>query len=308
MDLRSVGARVAKVAVLGVLLALVGAFAVYAVPELVGAEHSFVVLSSSMTPAMAPGDVVIVDDADPATIREGDVITFTRSEEPAPTTHRVIDVERREGRLAFETKGDAVPEPDQNPVPASNVVGTVALTVPYIGHVVLFAETTPGYVFLVGVPMVLLVATEVWSLAKRYRRESAAEATAESESNAGSAVDAEPDSDGDADESSSGADAQADPDGGDAGHDDATATVAVHPSDLTATSLVLAFVVPYAIYVAVSLPTPVTITVAFASGFSLVAVGGLWLVERLSAHGPPETGGEPAPDSVTDGGASGEVE
>jgi len=38
-----------------VLLALIAPFVVYAVPATVGAEASYVVLTASMTPAIAPG-------------------------------------------------------------------------------------------------------------------------------------------------------------------------------------------------------------------------------------------------------------
>lgn len=149
-----------------VLVAVVAPFVIYAVPAVVGAEHSFVVLSGSMEPALSPGDAVVVDETDPADIEEGDVITFARSSGDTAVTHRVVDVREEDGRPVFETKGDANDDPDRQPVPAENVVGSVALTIPMIGHVVQFTNTPLGFVALVLLPLGLLAATEAWSFAR----------------------------------------------------------------------------------------------------------------------------------------------
>jgi signal peptidase len=157
--------------VVGVLLliAIVIPFVIYAMPITVGADHSFVVLTASMTPAIAPGDVVIVADRDPATIGEGDVITFTRGDNEIPVTHRVTAIVESASGVAFETKGDANSDPDASFVPASNVVGTVILTIPYIGYVIQFTNTPYGFAALVAVPIGLFVVSELWTL---YRQQS----------------------------------------------------------------------------------------------------------------------------------------
>jgi signal peptidase len=346
----------ARVLGLLVLLGVVAPFAVYAVPDLVGAEHSFVVLSGSMAPAISPGDAVVVDADDPATIQEGDVITFVRSESESPTTHRVVDVTRQDGRLAFETKGDANEDPDAGLVPAANVVGTVAVTIPVIGHVVQFANTPVGFVLFLGLPLGALAVTEVWSLAKRYRAatesapETAQTGPGQDEESPDRTDDASPadedEKEGDdiaavtAERSNEAPDERAD-----AGNDDAAATapenapadaesvaqdergtetddgdetetVTVHPSDLTATTALLAVTAPYAVYVAVQLRSALAFAVAFASGFLLLAAGGLWVTERLAVDSAAETGTEQnvdtervdgvedaSPDAATDGGA-----
>jgi signal peptidase len=48
-----------------VLVALVVPFVVFAVPQVVGAEHSYVVLTSSMSPTYEAGDGVIVNEIPP---------------------------------------------------------------------------------------------------------------------------------------------------------------------------------------------------------------------------------------------------
>ena len=158
--------RAANVLGIVLLIALVAPFAAYAAPEVVGADESFVVLTASMTPAIAPGDVVIVAERDPAAIAEGDVITFVRGTSNVPVTHRVIGVTGEGATLAFETMGDANEGPDPGLVPAGNLVGTVTLTIPWIGYVIQFAGTQVGFVALVLLPFGLLAVTEIWSIVR----------------------------------------------------------------------------------------------------------------------------------------------
>jgi len=173
--------KVANIVAVLLLIAIVVPFVIYSVPAVVGADYSFVVLTASMTPAIAPGDVVIVAERDSTTISTGDVITFTRGTSEVPVTHRVTAVTETGGQLAFETKGDANSDPDASAVRADAILGTVILSIPFIGYVIQFTNTPTGFITLVVVPIGLLVASELWTL---YRGRSqkptvAAESTAE---------------------------------------------------------------------------------------------------------------------------------
>ncbi|MFC7046675.1 signal peptidase I [Halobacteriaceae archaeon GCM10025711] len=157
-------------ALVGLLLVVLVPFAVVGVPQLALADHSYVVMSSSMSPDIAAGDVVIVRSVPPETIQEGDVITFGDASGPESlTTHRVVDVTERDGTRYFTTKGDANEEADRQPVPASSVVGRVAFHIPYIGHVVLFAQTQAGLALMVILPGILLAVSEMWNLVQVVR-------------------------------------------------------------------------------------------------------------------------------------------
>ncbi len=150
--------------VLAVLV--VALFVIQAAPWLVGADSSYVVLSSSMEPTLSPGDSVVVDDVDPSTLEAGDVITFVRSDESTPVTHRIVEVVDGEDGLAFRTRGDANDDPDPALVPATSVTGEVWFAIPYVGHVVLFANTPTGLAVLVGVPVVAFIASELYTFAR----------------------------------------------------------------------------------------------------------------------------------------------
>jgi len=163
----SSGRTALRVLAVVLLVVVVAPFVVTGMPAVIGAEESFVVLSGSMNaepePIIQPGDVVIVDGVNPATIEEQDIITFTTGSEE-PVTHRVVNVTEENGQVAFRTKGDANEDADQQLIGPDQVIGEVILVLPLIGHVVNFANTTQGFVLLVLLPIGLLVLSEIWNL------------------------------------------------------------------------------------------------------------------------------------------------
>jgi signal peptidase len=158
--------------VLVLVLSVVAPFAVFGVPQLVGADRSYVVLSGSMEPYMAAGDAIIVAAGPAASIRQGDVITYQRGGD-IPTTHRVVERVTDEQGVAFRTMGDANEDLDPALVRPASVVGEVVLVIPYIGYVVQFANTPIGILSLVVVPIGLLVVSELWRYVASRRRRNA---------------------------------------------------------------------------------------------------------------------------------------
>lgn len=158
--------RVARVLLLVVGVAIVCIFIASAVPAVAGADQSFVVQSSSMSPSIKAGAVVFVSDVDPGDVSAGDVVTFTQNSERdgVRVTHRVIDVLDQEGDIAFRTKGEANEEADPQLVTEGALVGRVDFHVPLVGYVIAFAGTQLGLVSLVVVPALLLVALELRDL------------------------------------------------------------------------------------------------------------------------------------------------
>ena len=277
--------RILNIAGFLLLIAVVAPFFVHAVPGAVGADHSFVVLSGSMEPEISPGDVVVVQETDPESIEEGDVITFAEEGEEVPVTHRVIDLQEHDGAIAFETQGDANPEPDASLVPPENVLGSVIFTIPVIGYVIQFGGTPLGLALLVGLPVALLLVSEAIAFSKSII-----------ESNAtNSSGNPTPDSGPTQLESDSGSNSV------DAAGADEEFTVRVE--DLTITLGILVLVAPYSIYVAIQLPTAVSLTAAFAATFSMLGLGSMWLLARYStdlASLVPETSENDTPTDVED--------
>lgn len=131
----------------------------------------YVVLSGSMTPAIPVGSIVIAVPTDPKDIQVGDVISFTREgeagREPITITHRVNKILDTESRFpSFETKGDANPVPDADPVRYLGPAGKVIGWVPHVGQFFLFGRTQQGRTLLLMVPGVLLAVSFLWTIWK----------------------------------------------------------------------------------------------------------------------------------------------
>ncbi|TMT85308.1 hypothetical protein E2L06_01285 [Haloterrigena sp. H1] len=80
------------------------------------------------------------------------------------------------------------------------------------------------------------------------------------------------------------------------GQTDGPPLLAIHPTDLATTTIVLVLVTPYAAYVAFQLRTVLTFSIAFASLLFALATGGLLLAERVSKDDRPR----PSPDGETE--------
>lgn len=89
------------------------------------------IVSGSMTPQIAVGDVVIVKKVSMEEIEMNDIIQFRVDN--FSVTHRVIAMGEDEGRLYFITKGDANDNADSQPVYNEQVMGKVVYVVPKIG-------------------------------------------------------------------------------------------------------------------------------------------------------------------------------
>lgn len=153
--------KIAEVVAILLIFGIVIIFIVSSLPALAGADESYVVQSSSMSPSIETGAVVFVSGVPAEQIQQNDVITFEQAGEGQRVTHRVVEIIERDGTTEFVTKGDANKDPDPSPVPASAVVGRVAFHVPLMGYVVAFANTQLGLLTLVVLPALLLIVLEL---------------------------------------------------------------------------------------------------------------------------------------------------
>jgi signal peptidase len=159
-----------KKAILVLLLMIsIAPLVAFIAPQTVGADHSYVVLTSSMSPTVHAGDVVFVSEVNPTKIEKGDIITFDPergplSEQNELITHRVVDVKEKSNKLHFVTKGDANDSPDPVSVAADNVIGRMTFQLPLIGHIIAFAGSRLGMLLLIVIPAGLLGVLEIRDL------------------------------------------------------------------------------------------------------------------------------------------------
>ena len=113
------------------------------------------IISPSMEPEYMVGDLIYVKKVDPATIKEGDVITFIVNEDLVVGTHRVVRVDVENQR--FYTKGDANDVEDGEPVHFNNVIGVPQFSIPMLGYVSDFVQNPPGMYITIGVGVLLIL-------------------------------------------------------------------------------------------------------------------------------------------------------
>ena len=120
-----------------------------------------IVRGNSMFPVLQNGELVVFRGVgDPYNIRNGTIIVFVEGDAPVNSLsylvrpvviHEVIGrIVNQYGRVYYETKGVNNPYPDPGLTPASNIVGTPVLEVPYAGFILLFFSSPEGLVALIG--------------------------------------------------------------------------------------------------------------------------------------------------------------
>ncbi len=117
-----------------------------ALPRLLGYQ-TYTIVSGSMEPAIPTGSLVWAKTADPAALVPGDVVVYATGA-AAPVTHRVVQNDTDSAALI--TKGDANDAPDLAPVPYRDVVGRVALHLPWLGLFLPAFATAAGKASLLG--------------------------------------------------------------------------------------------------------------------------------------------------------------
>lgn len=98
-----------------------------------------IIASGSMRPTMDVGDIAITVQTTPDKIKVGDIIQYWRVGEPAPTIHRVIEINRAGGTTYIVTKGDANTAPDE-PIMATKTLSKVVFTIPKIGWISIYLK------------------------------------------------------------------------------------------------------------------------------------------------------------------------
>lgn len=99
------------------------------------------VLTGSMRPAFAPGDLLITAPKSVADLQPGQVAIFTPPGETAPYAHRITAIAGTPEQPVLTTKGDANPAADKWRAKLDKTqVPVVVATVPHVGSALLWAQ------------------------------------------------------------------------------------------------------------------------------------------------------------------------
>lgn len=131
----------------------------------------YTIISQSMTPTIKVYDIIINKTTTSSDeIEVGDIITFHSTSKlysERIVTHRVIEKRtNEEGIVEFRTQGDNNLSPDDTYVPYSNVIGEVIFKIPQLGRLQFLLTSAGGWLLIVIVPALILVALDVIKLYK----------------------------------------------------------------------------------------------------------------------------------------------
>ncbi len=157
---------------------------------------AFIVLSDSMSTVdgdaskgyFDAGDLVLVKEVDPSTLKEGDIIAYTSTNTEnfgETVTHMIKSLTTdAEGNPGFITYGTSTGSEDANVVTYTYVLGKYESRIPGVGAFFTFLKTTPGYIVCIFLPFLLLILMQGFNsirLFRKYKAEQMAEIEAQRE-------------------------------------------------------------------------------------------------------------------------------
>lgn len=150
---------------------------------------AFIVLSDSMSATdFDAGDLVLVKEVDPTTLKEGDIIAFTSQNQEnygKIVTHKIRRLTRdANGDPGFVTYGTTTNSDDAAVVTFPFILGKYQFSLSGVGNFFYFLRSTQGYIVCILIPFVLLILYQGLNCVKifrRYKAEQMAELQAEKE-------------------------------------------------------------------------------------------------------------------------------
>lgn len=129
------------------------------VPQVLG-YSVFRVMTGSMEPEIPEDSLLVVKKTPPEDIVPGDVISFFSPDpmlEGAVNTHRVVRIEKENGRIQFITKGDANVIEDAYPTDGSALVGRVVFKSYGLGKTVSLLSNPLVFGTIILLPLLVIL-------------------------------------------------------------------------------------------------------------------------------------------------------
>lgn len=149
----------------------------------------YIVLSDSMSATdFDAGDLVLVKETDPATLKEGDIIAYISQDSEnygATVTHKIRRATTdEEGNPGFITYGTTTGIDDPSTVTWENILGQYRMKLSGVGTFFSYLKTVPGYLLFILLPFMVLIlfqGVNCVRLFREYRTEQMADILSERE-------------------------------------------------------------------------------------------------------------------------------
>ena len=110
--------------------------------------RTYLVATGSMEPEYSIGDMIIIKETPKEQIKVGDVINYISENKADTITHRVIEVEEKQGQTYYKTKGDNNNSEDPEPINYNQVQGVLVFKISKLGKVITKLLTGTGITIL----------------------------------------------------------------------------------------------------------------------------------------------------------------
>lgn len=131
-----------------------------------GNIRSFVVLTGSMEPSIKTHALVFTKQAN---YEKKDIIAFQKKD--TTIVHRIVAIESKNGATVYKTKGDVNNAADSDSVNQREVLGKTVLVIPYVGYLILFLKTVPGFMIFILFPALVFIVLELLEIKKEIEHE-----------------------------------------------------------------------------------------------------------------------------------------
>lgn len=178
------GFRILKNIIVGVIAAVAVFMMVFTVisvstfnrndRELFG-YRAYIVLSDSMSRTdFDAGDLVLVKEVDPTSLKEGDIIAYISQNTDnygEVVTHKIRKLTTdANGEPGFVTYGTTTDTDDETVVTYAFILGKYQKHIPKLGTFFQFLKTTRGYITCIFLPFMLLILYQALNCVKLFRR------------------------------------------------------------------------------------------------------------------------------------------
>ena len=125
--------------------------------------RAYDVVTGSMVPTIPVGSLILTVPDHQYQI--GTIITFKRNDEIV--THRIVGIKNG----SFITKGDANPGNDPQPVGLIQIIGKDIFIAPFVGKIVEFVKSLPGFLLVIALPILIFIGFEIKAMKKEIEKE-----------------------------------------------------------------------------------------------------------------------------------------
>lgn len=143
-----------------IVLILVGVFLLLPALPTHDRVASYAVVSGSMSPKIPTGSLAFTKKA--VDLDVGSIIAFRSPiDSKQVVLHRIVAVDSGHGTTVYSTRGDANPTKDAWLVTPDQIKGEYIVSVPYVGYVIGWTKSPIGFIAVIGIPALILIALQV---------------------------------------------------------------------------------------------------------------------------------------------------